>query len=1133
MLRNRLFWMQLVCLLSGAGISIAQITTGTILGTVRDSTGGVVAAATVTIRNAQTGISRTVTTDSAGRYTVPQLGLGQYEVTTEASGFQTSVRSGIELTVGRQAVVDFSLQVGAVAEKVTVTGEAPLVDTTSATVSSLVDEKTMRELPLSGRNFTDLTAIQPGALFVTTVSPTVRTGGGRKISVNGARPAQTLYMLDGVETMNIAANMAPSSVLGRQLGTEAVREFNVLINNYGAQYGRAIGGVVNAVTRSGANDWHGSAYEFFRNDALDANEFFVPTNAPKVPLKQNQFGGTFGGPLRKDNTFFFLAYEGERQRQGVSDFVAVLDADAREGLITRHLDANGNRLPTGLWRSDPSVIVQDFRPLNPWTAAAIRETAVLGNGERLGDGRQRYTGSRTRMAREDYSMARLDQKLSARDSLFGRITTDTSDYFLVDLGNDPNFAHLGEGHYVFAAIQHTRILSPSTLNVFSVGFTRTKMAESQKTPENLNPILDCIPGQRLCINTTPGGVGIDGNAVHGADLNLPFRLLDNVFIYQDQFLYNRGRHAITAGAEVKRFRMNEFQDIWFHGQLRWTGGYGNWFAGRPDFITGPVPQQENPYLAPDVYRGYRQTFTGLYVQDDFKLLPNLTLNVGLRWEKMTDPSEVNNKAGSVPDVLRDSGFTLGKVFEINHDWKGLAPRFGFAWTPFGGGHTVVRGGWGVFTEWPLTYLYTLSSYISPFADRIQIRQPRMPSPFAGFRPGDPQFASVRDPIINAFDWHPAYSYQWNFGIEQQLGQSFVARVSYVGTRTVHLSGNVNPIAPAVKKDQNGRFYTPANGNVANPNFGSFRYIHNGGDAWYNALQLGLERRFRAGLGFRVSYTWAKNIDTTAIGQQTADSSGAISNTNVYDLQADKGLSALDSRRNLIANFNYELPVGSGKAFGGNLPRWLHHVVGGWQLNGVVTVRDGLPLNVAMGFRCSGNGVSSNNTDRPDLRPGASSNPRIKGKRDFRQEDPYFDATAFVAPPTCFAAGATDDASRRGYFGNAGRNTLIGPGLVGTDFSVFKTFRVGEAKSLQFRAEVFNLLNRPNFRLEADQAAALTGPRTFQTDSSGRAVIDPATGYPVPGGRFPNGQYNTRAGLINSLAAGTTMRQIQLALKFEF
>ena len=309
MLRNGLFWIQLVCVLFGAGISAAQVTTGTILGTVRDSTGGVVPAATVTVRNVQTGISRTVTTDSAGRYTVPQLGLGQYEVTTEASGFQTAVRSGIELTVGRQAVVDFSLQVGAVAEKVTVTGEAPLVNTTSATVASLVDEKTMRELPLSGRNFTDLTAIQPGALFVTTVSPTVRTGGGRKISVNGARPAQTLYMLDGVETMNIAANMAPSSVLGRQLGTEAVREFNVLINNYGAQYGRAIGGVVNAVTRSGANDWHGSAYEVFRNDALDANEFFVPTNAPPIPLKQNQFGGTFGGPLRKDNTFFFLAYD--------------------------------------------------------------------------------------------------------------------------------------------------------------------------------------------------------------------------------------------------------------------------------------------------------------------------------------------------------------------------------------------------------------------------------------------------------------------------------------------------------------------------------------------------------------------------------------------------------------------------------------------------------------------------------------------------------------------------------------------------------------------------------------------------------------------------------------------------------
>ena len=1130
------FWQVLACVCFFSGITLAQVTTGTISGTVSDSTGAVIPGAGVTILNVDTGISRTVTTDAAGRYRAPQLGLGNYDVTTESSGFQTSVRAGITLTVGREATVDFTLQVGAVTERVTVTGEAPLVDTTSATVASLVDERQVRELPLSGRSYTDLTAIQPGAIYLTTVTPNVRTGGGRKISVNGARPAQTLYLLDGVETMNIAANMAPSSVLGRQLGTEAVREFNVLINNYGAQYGRAIGGVVNAVTQSGTNEWHGSAFEFLRNDKLDANDFFVPPGGPKTPLKQNQFGASLGGALRRDSTFFFLAYEGERARRGITDFMEVFDEDLKEGVITKHVDDNGNPLPVGLWKVDPSVILEDFRPVHPWTQAVLRELTFPGNGERLGGGTRRYAASRVEKGTENYGTARFDQRLSDSDSLFVRFTADRSEASRLDPGNDPDWTHFSDGAYYFATLQHTRILSPSAINVASVGFMRTKMISGFTVAGGLDPILPCIPGTPLCNGIAPRGTGIGG--VRASDLSLPFELIDNTFLYQDQISYNRGNHSISAGAELKRYRMNEFQNIWFSGQMR-TSGLSRFFSARPSSITGPVPQSIDPLVPPDVYRGYRQTFVGFYLQDDIKVLPNLTLNVGLRWEKMTDPSEVNGKAGSVRDILRDTGFTLGKVFEINADWKGFAPRFGFAWTPFGGGNTVVRAGWGVFTEWPLTYLYTLSSYIAPFADRVQIRNPVMPRsaaepcPVCGVVSGDPAFASVRDPIINAFDWHPAYSYQWNFGLEQQLGQTFVAKVGYIGTRSLHLTGNNNSNPPVPVQDQDGRWYTPANAVPLNPNFGSFRYISNAGDGWYNALQLSMERRFSSGLGFRASFQWSRNLDTTGIGQQTADTPGSINNSNSYNIAADKGLASMDHRRNFTFNFNYELPLGAGKAFGNNLAGALDHMISGWQLNGVMRFRDGTPINISSSNRCSGNRVSSSGTDRPDLRPGASNNPVIEGKRDFRQNEPYFDATAFLAPPACFSSGSTDDPSKRGYFGNLGRQTLIGPGLVGTDFSIFKNFRVGEGKSLQFRAEFFNILNRPNFRLEQSQSRVTSAGRTFATDSAGDVLIDPGTGRAVPGGRYPEGRINSRAGRIRALQAGTTMRQIQLALKFTF
>ena len=405
------------CAFLVAGAAVAQVTTGTILGTVRDSSGAVIPGTTVRVKNVETGAVRTAATDSAGRYTAPQLGIGHYEVAAEASGFQSTVRSGIELTVGREAVVDFTLQVGSVAEQVTVTGEAPLLETTNATVADLVSEKTMRAIPLNGRSFTDLTALQPGVITDLGIPSGVFQGGGRMV-INGARPQQSLYLLDGTDIVSPYSNVAPVSVMNQTLGVDTIREFSVLQNNYGAQYGRAIGGVVNAVTRSGTNTLHGSAFEFLRNDKLDAKNFFDLPDEPIPPFKRNQFGATLGGPIVRDNAFFFFSYEGLRQSLGTTDFGTVLTDEARLGQITA--------CPPGLRDcAKAEGIITETVTVSPNIIPVIN-FIPRGNGRYLRDGLQEFLSSRKQPGRENYYMFRIDQRLSEKDSIFGRLTVDNS-----------------------------------------------------------------------------------------------------------------------------------------------------------------------------------------------------------------------------------------------------------------------------------------------------------------------------------------------------------------------------------------------------------------------------------------------------------------------------------------------------------------------------------------------------------------------------------------------------------------------------------------------------------------------------------------------------------------------------------
>ena len=492
-----------------------------------------------------------------GRYRAPQLSLGNYEVTAEAAGFQTALRRGITLTVGREAVVDFTLQVGAVTESITVTEEAPLVETTNATVASLVNERAMRDLPLLGRSIADLTAIQPGVVTNLGTDANVYAGGA-KISINGARGTQSLYLLDGLDITPPYTNSTPQSVMGELLGVDTIREFSVLTNNYGAQYGRAIGGVINAVTRSGTNELHGSAFEFLRNSAFNAKNFFDPGNEPIPPFKRNQFGATAGGPIAKDSTFFFLSYEGLRSRLGLSDVAIVFTQEAKERGILR--DAAGNI--TSVVQVNPDIV-------------PLLNLIPLPNGPSLGGGLAEYRGFRTQEGREDYGMGRLDRKLGDKDSLFGRFTIDNSTLSAPEMQTIPGGSIFSDdGGYRFLSLVHTRVVSSSTLNTLSVGLARNNIGEQQiYAKEGLDPRLSAVPGDPL-LGITSTGMGAlkfpthFGGAYLGTLANPPMRFVDNTFDVADTLIRTLGRHSLSLGFNIiKRYQMNEFLSTYVSGSI--------------------------------------------------------------------------------------------------------------------------------------------------------------------------------------------------------------------------------------------------------------------------------------------------------------------------------------------------------------------------------------------------------------------------------------------------------------------------------------------------------------------------------------------------------------------------------------
>lgn len=1042
-----------------------------IFGTITDETGGLLAGVTITVKNLDTGIARVATTDDSGLYRVPGLSPGQYEVKAELSGFTTGIRTGIILTVGRESVVNLTLKVGEITERVEVTGDAPMVETRSGALSGLVTEKQIIDLPLNGRDYLQLALLEPGVVTPFNAGANPFTAGGQigRLTANGVRASSNNFMLDATDINDAIFNQTPGGTKGITLGVEAIREFQILTANYSAEFGRSAGASINAVTKSGTNEFHGSLFEFHRNSALDARNFFdLPRQEAKrgglpeiPPFRRNQFGGSFGGPIIKDKTFFFLTYEGLRERLGVTSVASVPNAQARRGILPDP-ENPGRSITVNV---DPKVVpFLNFYP--------------LPNGRDFGDGTALWSGSATQPSDENMFVVRIDHSFSDKDSIFARYLFDDS-FSVVPFGSSPvpGFPFKLDHRNQYLTIQEKKIIRPNLLNEFRFAYNRTQ--ESIPVPPVASPELSTslLPGPRPL-----GQISTRGLSPIGNQIILPIAAVLNLFEYADSLVYSKGRHSIKAGLDFKRMQANDLFDALVNGQFVFPN-LQSFLTNQPFVYVGVLPGSSSD-------RAFRQTFYDLYFQDDIQLSQGFTLNLGLRFEYQTLPSEANGKLVNLRDVENDATTTLGEIFK--NPTPSWAPRFGFAWDPWKNGKTSIRGGFGLFYDFIWENLYGNTRFLPPFFVSTLIIGPSFPRPVAGtFIPINPLIFPIQ------FDIERPYTMQFNLSIQREILPDTVVNARYVGSRGIHLfhQPNANAARPVIRDSK--KFF-PEGLAPRNPNFGPIFIQRPDAQSFYNSFQLSVNRRFSGGLQFQAAYTLAKSIDDASAPFFSDFANNPSPNMDPDDTKLDRGLSAFDVRHNFVLNYIYDLPFGPGKRFGANLNGFIGKLIGGWQFSGIVQFAAGNPFTILVGFNRSRNLTPATSlTDRPNLRPGRSNNP-TKG---FRRPEKWFDPTAFELQPA-------------GFFGNLGRNTVIGPGFNNFDFSLTKNNRVNEDINLQFRVEFFNIFNHPNFSTPNNVGEVIGA------GGGGDIVFADESGVPVG-----------NAGQIFKTV--NTSRQIQFALRIEF
>ncbi len=1028
----------------GAEATAAQVVGGGIRGTIKDAQGAVLPGASISVRNVGTGATYEQTSDAQGHFQVPALPPGEYEVHISLTGFRPLVHRGIRLAVGQVAVLDTALELGVIAEEVQVRGDSVSINLTSGAVSGLVGEREIRDLPLNGRSFQQLALLQPGVQAALAAGNDVVGGRTPKISINGARPEMNSFLLDGTDINNVY-NKTPGSAAGVLLGVEAVLEFQVLTNAYSAEFGRSAGGVFNAVTRSGANRYTGSAFEFHRNSVLDARNFFDPPSQPKPEFTRHQFGGVVGGPVRRDRTFFFGAYEGLVERLGVTGVTAVPDDDARRGILAGR--------PITLHPAIPSYLETLF---------------PRANGRSLGGGAAEYLFSDTQPTDEHFYQLRIDHRPSATNSFFVRVTHDRADVMRVP-ANKPPISKIDEqtrNTYVTGEHQHT--FSQAMLNQLRIGLNRSVSLADNRRTIDIPQSMAWLPGEQFGYFTILGMV-----TEMAGDFRLPRNDRLNNWQASDMLIWTSGRQLLRVGGQLQYLQFNQDTTSQKGGIVTFNN-LELFLTGRPANVDFAVPGKIDPI------RKYRQWLFAGFVQDDIRLTDRLSLNLGVRYEAVTVPTEADGKISNLRNVT-DTTVTIGDPWHDNPSLKNFAPRVGAAWDPLGNGKTSVRAGFGIFHDQILPKYYFFSGSLNPpFTTRTSLASPPFPNVVANFNPDAYIFAQLQ--TVNS-DLQTPYIMQFNASVQRALGDSWDVMVGYVGSRGRNLIrlGDAN-LAP--ETIVNGvKTYQPQLGR-RNPFFTGIWQRMTDAKSFYDSAQLSLNRKYSRGWRAQVSYTLSESTDD-ASGINSQDFSNNVQYvSDWYDLEHDRGLSAFHARHNFTANASWDIPFGSGR-------RGLAGaVLGGWQLNGIATVRSGHPFSVELGFNRSGNlnttGFSRH--ERPDLKAGCSPNPVLGGP------DRYFDVNCFQLPVV-------------NTRGNLERNSLIGPGLVSIDASLVKSFPLGGGRTLQVRIEAFNVPNRPNFAIPSGRIA-FTG-----VAADGSPTVAPTWGR------------------ITSTV--TTSRQIQLGAKVTF
>jgi Carboxypeptidase regulatory-like domain len=1145
--------------------SLAQLPTATILGNVKDSSGASVPSAIVTARNTDTNLTRTMMTDDDGGYRLLELPVGHYELKAERAGFKTEIRTGITLEVTQQAKIDFALEVGATVQEVTVTGEAPLVNTQDSTLGGTVNETKMSELPLNGRNYVDLSLLQPGVS-----EDKNKRDSGTSFSVNGATPRSNNFTLDGAILQNEFGRNPVAGESGNALGLDGIKEYKIVTGTFQAEYGMAMGSQMVAVSKGGTNRFHGDAFEYLRNSALDANDFFANAGGvPIAPFQKNQFGAAFGGPIKKDKTFFYAVYEGLRQNLGVP--------------INNLVPAAGCHPPNASAANNfgaGSVITQaqcpDIAPtssvvLSPYIAPFLA-LVPLPNVAAPSGGLAAQVGSDHSRNGENYGQMRVDQNFSANDTFFARYTIDNAIQNLT-VGDYSYFRDLNNGRNQWITLSENHIFSPSVLNTARFSFSRTNDVLAGLNiglPNNgMGPSI--VPGFATGVIDMGGAAGGTYTEFGSAGYAPKEFNLQNIYTLSDDVNWTRGKHAFKFGTLLNRFNLGFQGTNSFNGQIQFDT-MANFLQSNPFLVEfAPTFVNENKFYIFDT--------AGFYAQDDWRATQRLTINLGFRYEFMTTPRELQGKESRVLNDFTDQ-FTIGPIIKNNtlHDF---GPRVGMAYDLFGNGKTAIRAGAGIYYDMGNigSVLSSETAGAAPFGGLVDITTSSSPSiadwentlGTTGFPfPIPNQVRSsytattpgVLTPQFIDYNYLSPYMIQYNASVQQQLPWNMVLGVAYVGNHGVHLATirEGNPIFPtsfgpcgdpaslcvggSVPFWDNG---APNYVNV-NPNLSSDINVGTFADSHYNALQIVLEKRTSHGLEFESAYTHSRVTDDTQGQENSRDCTASGGLQGVYPLNpkaTDTGPACFNIPNNWEFNMLYHFPsLMKGNSFAAKM-------VSGWFVSSIVTIESGQPFSPITSSNRSNSGVlQAGQGDRVNINTPAmlAANPctsqpgqPVVGNNPcpFYTPIPYNANTVITGDPNqwfnpamfslspqslsrnseqppCFFLPPDPNnpctANTIGQLGNSARNILSGPPFRNWDFSLVKDTKIGflgEAGMLEFRVEMFNILNHPNFGSPA--AAVFSGQSSDLT---------PFSEGPTQG-----------VGQISAMQG--TPRQIQFALRVEF